>query len=86
MRYITLRRRAETMNYPDYPIPDPSWDYATIYHQAQQAKQHLEEAIKAMAELETANRDSDAKLCRLLEIAGELCTSAANKITPINPQ
>ncbi|MEC4818421.1 MAG: hypothetical protein SAK29_34895 [Scytonema sp. PMC 1069.18] len=29
----------------DYPVSDPSWDYATIYHKAQLSRQHLSEAI-----------------------------------------
>ncbi|MEC4812099.1 MAG: hypothetical protein SAK29_02285 [Scytonema sp. PMC 1069.18] len=65
----------------DYPVPDPSWDYATIYHKAQQARQHLEEAIAAMSVLEEAHPDTDAKVGRLLEIAGELCMTAANAMT-----
>jgi hypothetical protein len=37
-------REEKKMNLDElnYPIPDPTWDYATIYHRCHHARQELE--------------------------------------------
>lgn len=44
----------------DYPVPDPAWDYAGIWHSTQQAKQKIEELLAYMAQIEDATPESDA--------------------------
>ena len=43
----------------NYPIPDPTWDYATIYHRCQWARQELEKLLAYMSEFEKATGESD---------------------------
>jgi hypothetical protein len=43
----------------DYPIPDPTWDYATIYQCCQWARQELEKPLAYMSGFEKATGESD---------------------------
>lgn len=51
----------------NYPISDPAWDYAGIWHHAQEARQKLEKLLKDMADIEEATPDSDRQLREQLE-------------------
>ena len=48
-------------------LPDPGWDYATIYNHLLLAKSALDNAIASLSEVETANDTSDDVLIELLE-------------------
>ncbi len=47
---------------PDYPLPDPSWDYAELWRHAQDARNEIENLIKYMASIEEATPESDKKI------------------------
>lgn len=47
----------------DYPLPDPSWDYATLWNLAHEAKNELNELISEMGKNEVATSASDEALC-----------------------
>lgn len=51
----------------DYPIPDPAWDYAGIWHHAQEARQKLEKLLNDLAEIEEADQESDRAIREQLE-------------------
>lgn len=50
------------MKAPDYPLPDPSWDYAELWRHAQDAKAEIEKLIEFMASVEDASPESDKKI------------------------
>lgn len=50
------------MTIPNYPTPDPSWDYVGVWYSCHQAKQKLEETIKYMADIEDETPESDRHL------------------------
>lgn len=64
------------MRQSDYPTPDPSWDYAGIWHQVQAAQSEIEELLAAMADVEDANRESDRLIEESLEKVQKLILSA----------
>ncbi len=47
---------------PDYPLPDPEWDYAELWRHAQDAKSEIEKLIEYMASIEDATPESDNKI------------------------
>ena len=47
---------------PDYPLPDPSWDYAEPWKHAQDARAEIEKLIQYMASIEDASPESDTKI------------------------
>lgn len=47
---------------PDYPLPDPSWDYAELWKHAQDAKSEIEKLIEFMNTVEDATVESDKKI------------------------
>lgn len=47
---------------PDYPLPDPSWDYAEIWKHAYEAKAEIEKLIKFMTTIEDASPESDKEV------------------------
>lgn len=60
-----------TMNIPDYPLPDPAWDYAQLWADTWELKYRVEETIQYMGEIENATPESTntlkAKLAHLKE-------------------
>lgn len=59
------------MNIPDYPLPDPAWDYAQAWADAWELKRQIEEIIKFMGDIEEASPESSnvlkAKFAHLKE-------------------
>ena len=55
---------------PDYPQPDPTWDYAQPYEELQKHKSDLSHFIAWLGSHEEADRDTDkvakAKLDQLI--------------------
>lgn len=47
---------------PDYPLPDPSWDYAELWRHAQDARIEVENLISYMAEVENATPETDKQI------------------------
>lgn len=47
---------------PDYPLPDPEWDYAELWRHAQDAKSEIEKLIEFMTSIENASSDSDKEI------------------------
>ncbi len=43
----------------DIPQPDPDWDYYILWHKLFKAKYKLEKLLKYVAQIESANTDSD---------------------------
>lgn len=43
----------------DYPIPDPAWEYAEIWHQCQAIRTELEMLLGELATYEEANPEYD---------------------------
>jgi hypothetical protein len=60
----------ELMN-ADYPIPDPAWDYFTIYQNCQQARVALQDLIEFMSQFEDAYPDADAEIKVRLDAIGQ---------------
>lgn len=50
----------------NYPIPDPIWDYASIWHDLQAAKAQLEKLLTEMASIEEATQENDRSIQQLL--------------------
>lgn len=46
------------MNIPDYPLPDPRWDYAELWADTWELKYRLDETIKYMGEVEEASAET----------------------------
>lgn len=44
---------------PDYPVPDPAWEYAGIWSEIWEMKAQIEITIKYMSEIEDPNNESD---------------------------
>ena len=40
-------------------LPDPAWDYATIYERLQLSKSQLDNLLQIMSEFETASPETD---------------------------
>lgn len=49
-------------NIPNYPLPDPTWDYAELWADTWEIKRQIEETIKYMGEIEDASKESDTTL------------------------
>lgn len=47
---------------PDYPLPDPEWDYAELWKHAQDAKSEIEKLIQYMASVEDATVETDKEI------------------------
>lgn len=61
-------------------LPDPAWDYGKAWHQAQAAKQKLEQAIAVMSQPELQTEHHNQRIVDLLLRASEELSSAANMI------
>ena len=61
---------------PDYPQPDPAWDYAQPYEELQQLKSDLDHFIAWLSSYEEADRATDkeakAKLDSLISSLTEI--------------
>ena len=44
---------------PDYPLPDPAWEYAGIWGEIWALKAQAEKTIKYMSGIEDPNNESD---------------------------
>ena len=55
----------------NYPIPDPAWDYATIYHRCHHARQELEKLLAYMSQFEEATGESDRCIRDQLDQIGQ---------------
>jgi hypothetical protein len=64
----------------NYPIPDPSWDYAQIWYHSQQANTELQKLLQFMGTLENASPQSDAEIKLLLDSIGQRLNSARRLI------
>ncbi|MBD2771197.1 hypothetical protein [Iningainema tapete] len=63
----------------NYPIPDPSWDYAEIWHRLQESRIQLECLLIYMADLQAADDSSDETVkTRITDITNRL--SAARRL------
>lgn len=62
----------------DYPLPDPAWDYYLPWHALHAAKAQIDHALKFMAEIESANTESDQTMREILTSA----ISIINKAVP----
>lgn len=51
----------------NYPIPDPAWDYASIYDQLYRSKFDIERLISEISQVEDATGESDAAAIAKLE-------------------
>jgi hypothetical protein len=56
---------------PNIPPVDPAWDYATIWVEAWEAKENIENAIRYMGEIENSNTATDEELMSRFERAAE---------------
>ena len=67
---------------PDYPLPDPEWDYAEVWRHAQDAKSEIENLIKYLASIEDATPESDKKIRAYGEWVGTHCRLLLAKLPP----
>ena len=51
----------------NYPIPDPAWDYATVYDRLYQSKFDIEQLISQTSQIEDATGETDAAAIAKLE-------------------
>lgn len=51
----------------DHPIPDPTWDYSTLWHLLQNSKADLDALLSYMATVEEATDESDRQTKERLE-------------------
>ena len=66
----------------DYPTPDPTWDYATLWDWLHQMFAHLKSLKEQMAEVEDSTPQTDAALHRKFEVIQALCLKAIEKVRP----
>lgn len=52
---------------PNYPLPDPSWEYAGIWGEIWEMKAQIEATIKYMGTIEDPNNESDRVMRNHLE-------------------
>jgi hypothetical protein len=64
----------------DYPLPDPSWDYAQIYNQCQKACSELKFLLELMSKIEDATPESDAQIKQHLDEVGQQLNSARRMV------
>lgn len=60
----------------DYPLPDPSWNYAQIYTECQKAYSELKFLLERMSKIENATQQTDAQLKQHLDEIGQQLNSA----------
>lgn len=56
----------------NYPIPDPAWDYASLWEKLQQFKSNFDKLLEDIADIEESTDLSDR------EIATKLATAIAS--------
>lgn len=60
------------------PQPDPDWDYYELWQLAHKLKAGIEETIKYMAVIESADGSTDASLGKQFESLSTLCDNCAD--------
>lgn len=56
--------------YPEnYPVPDPSWDYAGVHLEAYRIREKIDKSIKYVSALENGSPEGDAYLIAEFEAA-----------------
>lgn len=66
----------------NYPIPDPAWDYATLWDYLEEMEDKLKALRATMSEVEAPTRDSDLEIRdRFLEIQA-VCFEALGSLKP----
>lgn len=73
---IKIIMEIENLYNANYPIPDPSWDYAQVWTHSQQAAAELQELLAYMGGLENASPEANAKIKTLLGSIGQKLNSA----------
>lgn len=66
----------------DYPTPDPSWDYTTLWDWLHQMEAYIEALKKQMADVENSTPQIDAALRRRFEVIQALCMRAIDVLSP----
>lgn len=57
----------------NYPIPDPAWDYATVYDRLYQSKFDIEQLISQISQIEDAAGETDAAaIAKLDQVVAQL--------------
>ncbi|MBH8564463.1 hypothetical protein I8748_20135 [Nostoc sp. CENA67] len=64
----------------DYPIPDPAWDYAQIWHHSQRVNAELQVLFQYMATIENATPEADAEIKAKLDSIGQQLNTARRLI------
>lgn len=46
----------------DYPLPDPTWDYWSVYHEAISLQREATNLIASMSDVETRSPEADQRI------------------------
>lgn len=65
-----------------WACPDPTWEYAEIWHQLQQAKADIEQVLVNMSELETINIVTDTDLRQQIKTVRDRLEFAEDILAP----
>ncbi|BAY78367.1 hypothetical protein NIES25_48410 [Nostoc linckia NIES-25] len=64
------------MTIPQYPTPDPAWDYARLWALLQDSKNNCDLLLDDIAALEESTPEHDAEIRQRLDAIGQQLNSA----------
>jgi cytochrome c556 len=55
----------------NYPIPDPAWDYAEVWHRLQEIKTEYEKLLEYLSGMEDSTTQTDAEIKNRIDAIGQ---------------
>jgi hypothetical protein len=70
---------------PDYPVPDPAWDYATLWQHVMRLQQDINALVQLLSQQEHASPEADQLIRNYLNQIGDRMI-AAHHLLPASNQ
>jgi hypothetical protein len=69
----------------DYPIPDPAWDYAELWHHVMHLQRDISALVQLLTQQENASPEADQLIRKYLDQIGDSAI-AAQHLPPVSNQ